>query len=98
MADKNDDEVLVEVPLTDIEALEHMLLGVEPVERPVRMSRSDYNSLKYVGLVALFFSAAVLLGQCYVDVKQNYDGSVSKAYQAYKKQVEKAPWHILAGG
>jgi hypothetical protein len=51
-------EVLVDLPITDREAFEHMVFGIKPVERPIRMSRSDYRMLKgmYIGLAIVCLS------------------------------------------
>jgi hypothetical protein len=88
--DKDLENVLVDVSITDCEIFTYLLTSQKPVERSVEMKYSEYKSIKNfarVMLAGILISGAVTL---YSSAIQEH-GSISKAYDAFMQQVDKLP-------
>jgi len=88
--DKDLENVLVDIPITDCEIFTHLLTGQKPVERPVEMTYGEYKSIRNFAkgiLAGVLITGAVAL---YSSAIQEH-GSISKAYDVFMQQVDKWP-------
>lgn len=89
---KDDDlEVLVDVPITDTEKFYHLVGGIEPAKRPVKMKYKTYQRLNWA--YRAFAISILLFGTIgsYSSTKQEH-GSLSKVYEHFiEETIEKYP-------
>ena len=88
------EEILVRLPLTDTEIFGHILLGIKPDERPVKMTRGTYKSIKRFYSIVL--TGVLTLGAIhgFSNIKKDY-GSISQAFKSFMENLEKIPWNAV---
>jgi len=87
----NNEELLVNYPVTDGEIFTHLFSGAKPTKRPIKMTRLGLKAHKWITgiFLAVHLTIAGIGFTNYINT--NYNGSISKFYKIQMEKLNRAP-------